>query len=401
MRGVRGENDRVLGARPVAADGMHVLVELVEGRMRQPGLVEMQRVDGGIQRLLQHLDVVDHAVVGALGDGEDARLLALGRARERVGLDLLLDVLRAELLQRNRADDAQVIALRREEHGNRAGHGDRVQDRHVAVAVDDDDVVRRDVRVPDHLVRGRSAVGDEEAMIGAEDARGIALRGRHRPGVVEQLAEFVHRVAHVGAQHVLAEELVEHLPHRAFQERHAARVARAMPGVRAVLRVMHQRAEERRRQPVEVGARLADDVARDELRRVLEHVDEAVQLAQDVVRHVARGARLAVEVDRDIGVAKADLLDEGAQVQHRRIEFRTRRELLVVDRQDECRRAALLLRELRQIAVARHPEHFHALVFHRLGERADAQPAGVLGTEVLVDDDDGKAKFHAVLRNSE
>ena len=29
--------------------------------------------------------------------------------------------------------------------------------------------------------------------------------------VVEQLAEFLHRVAHVGAQHVLAEELVEHL----------------------------------------------------------------------------------------------------------------------------------------------------------------------------------------------
>ena len=67
-----------------------------------------------------------------------------------------------------------------------------------------------------------------------------ALRSeaRHRPGVVEQLAELVDRVADVGAQHVLAEELVEHLPDRALEERDAAGVARAMPRVRAVLRIM-------------------------------------------------------------------------------------------------------------------------------------------------------------------
>ena len=217
------------------------------------------------------------------------------------------------------------------------------------------------------------------------------------PGVVEQLAEFVDRVADVGAQHVLAEELVEHLADRALQERDAARVARAVPRVRAVLRVVDQRAEERRRQRVEVGLGLADDVARDELRRVLEHVDEAVQLAQDVVRDVARGARLAVQVDRDLGVLEADLLDELAQVEHRRVELRPRRELLVVDRQDERRGAALLLRELRQVAVARHAQHFHAFLLDRRGERADAEPGGVLGAEVFVDDDDGKAEFHSVL----
>jgi hypothetical protein len=37
-------------------------------------------------------------------------------------------------------------------------------------------------------------------------------------------------------------------------------------------------------------------------------VDEAVQLAQHVVRNVARGARLAVQEDRDVGVAAADFL---------------------------------------------------------------------------------------------
>ena len=72
------------------------------------------------------------------------------------------------------------------------------------------------------------------------------------PVVVEQLAELVDRVADVGAQHVLAEELVEHLADRALQERDAARVARAVPRIGAVLRVVDQRAEERRRQRVEV-----------------------------------------------------------------------------------------------------------------------------------------------------
>jgi hypothetical protein len=139
--------------------------------------------------------------------------------------------------------------------------------------------------------------------------------------VVEQLAELVDGVADVGAQHVLAEELVEHPSDRALQERDPARVAGAVPRVRAVLRVVEQRLEERRRDAVEVRPRLADDVAGDELRRVLEHVDEAVQLAQDVVRQVLRRPRLAVQVDRDVGVLEPDLLDELAQVDDRRVEL--------------------------------------------------------------------------------
>ena len=205
--------------------------------------------------------------------------------------------------------------------GNRAGHRDRMQHRHVAVAVDDHDVVGRDVGVPHHLVRRRRAVGHEEAVVGVEDARRIALRRGDGPGVVEQLAELVDRVADVGAQHVLAEELVEHLADRTLQERDAAGVPGAMPRVRAVLRVVDERAKERRRQRVEVRLRLADDVPRHELRRVLEHVDEAVQLAQDVVGNVLRGARLAVQVDRDLRVLEADLLDEVAQVHDRGVEL--------------------------------------------------------------------------------
>ncbi len=216
--------------------------------------------------------------------------------------------------------------------------------------------------------------------------------------MVEQLAELLDRVADVGAQHVLAEELVEHLPDRALEEGHAARMPRAVPGVRAVLRVVHQRLEERRREAVEVGPGLADDVPRDELGRVLEHVDEAVQLAQHVVGNVLAGARLAREVDRDVGVAKADLGDELAQAEHRRVGLGAGRELLVVDRQDERAGAALLLGKLAEVAVAGHAQHLEALALDGLGERADAQPRRVLGAEVLVDDDDGEAKAqHVVL----
>jgi hypothetical protein len=312
--------------------------------------------------------------------------------QQRVGGDLAADGLGRELALRDRADDAVVVARGRQEHRHRAGHDDAVQDALVAVAVDHHHVARRHRVVPDHLVAGAGAVGDEEAVVGVEDARRVALALRHRAGVVEQLAEFLDAVADVGAQHVLAEELVEHLAHRALQEGHAAAVARAVPGVAAVLRVVHQRLEERRRQAVEVALGLADDVAGHELRRVLEHVDEAVQLAQHVVRDVLAGARLAVDVDRDVGVLEADLLDELAQVQHRRVELGAALELLVVDAQDEGAGAALLLRELAQVAVAGGAEHLEALLLDGLGQRADAQARGVLGAVVLVDDDDGEAE---------
>jgi len=123
-------------------------------------------------------------------------------------------------------------------------------------------------------------------------------------------------------------------------------------------------------------------------------VDEAVHLAQHVIGDVARGARLAVQEDRDVGVAESDLHDEGAQSRDRLGGGFRRGELLIVDRQDEGRAAALLLRERGQVAVAGHAQHFDALFLDRLGKRTDPQTGRVLGTEVLVDDDDGEVEFH-------
>src|SRR5436309_1339976 len=112
---------------------------------------------------------------------------------------------------------------------------------------------------------------------------------------------------------------------------------------------MDQRAEKRRSEAIQIRLRLTHDVARDELRRVLEHVNEGVELAQYIVRDVARGARLAIEEDRDVGVAKADLGHELSELRDGGCGLfgRADPELLVVDRQDESARAALLLREAR------------------------------------------------------
>ena len=68
--------------------------------------------------------------------------------------------------------------------------------------------------------------------------------------MIEQLAELVDGIAHVGAQHVLAKKLMEHLPDGAFQKRHAATVAGTVPRIAAVLRVIGQRLKKRRRQAV-------------------------------------------------------------------------------------------------------------------------------------------------------
>ena len=72
------------------ADGVVVAVEVVEGRVRQPGFVEVQRVDLPVEHLLDLLDVVEDAVVGRLRDRQHARLGVLV-GDERIGGDLPLD----------------------------------------------------------------------------------------------------------------------------------------------------------------------------------------------------------------------------------------------------------------------------------------------------------------------
>ena len=216
MGRVCGKNQRVFGAWAIPANRMHVFVEIVEGSVRQPGFVEMQCVHAGAQNFLEHFHVVNHAVVGRLGNGQyprlQVRILLHRGARERICRNFRFDGFGLEFAIRNRPDDAQVIARGRKKDRYRTSHRDRMQNRLVTVAVHQHNVVRCHRVMPDHLVRRGSAVGDEKAVVGVEDARRIALRSSNWSGMVEQLAQLFHRVAHIRAQHVFAEELVKHLP---------------------------------------------------------------------------------------------------------------------------------------------------------------------------------------------
>ena len=267
----------------------------------------------------------------------------------------------------------------------------------MAVAVDHDDVARRDGGVPHHLVGRRGAVGDKEQMVAVENARRIALGRRHRAGVIEQLPQFVHRVADVGTQQVLAKKLVEHLADRRLQKGHAARVPRAVPGIRAVRSVVGQRTEKWRHQRIEIGTRFAQDVPRQKLRRVFQHVDEAVELAQDIVRNMARSTGFAMQKNRDFGIAEAHFFDKATQLLQRALRVLVAaRQFFVVNRQHKGRCARLLLGKRSQVTIIGDAEHFDAFFFNRLGQGANTQSGGVLGTKIFVNDDNGKTKAHGV-----
>ncbi|MNM81000.1 hypothetical protein D3C81_929860 [compost metagenome] len=211
VRGLGGEDDGVLLARLALGHAVVVLVERMERRIRVPGFVEMQEVHSGAEVVGNLLGVVAKAVVGGVGDHGDARFCArLGRlAGQRIGLDHLLQCVAGELVKTDRPDDAVRIAAGGEVHRNAAGHDQRVQQRLVAVAVHEHDVAARHGAVPDDLVGGGGAVGDEECVVGAEVAGGFGFSLADRAGVIEQRAQFRHRDGEIAAQRVLAIELMQ------------------------------------------------------------------------------------------------------------------------------------------------------------------------------------------------
>lgn len=159
--------------------------------MGQPGLIKVQIGHIAVQHALDGLGVVEHAVVCGLRQRQHAGLDGLGvyTLEQGVGGDLGLDGLDRELALRNRSDDAEVIARGLEEHRNRTRHDDRVQDGFVAVAVHHHHIAGCHGVVPDDLVGGRCAIGHKVAVIGIEDARGIALGLADGTVVVQQLAQ--------------------------------------------------------------------------------------------------------------------------------------------------------------------------------------------------------------------
>ncbi|MNF80984.1 hypothetical protein D3C84_632380 [compost metagenome] len=149
----------------------------------------MQHLDTVAQHLLDQLGVIAKPVIGGIGYH---RQFHLGRPPlgQGVGLDLGANRLGAELAQRNRPDDAQLIALRAHIQGNGTRHDDRVHHRLVAVAVHQHEVIAADHRMPDDLVGGGSTVDDEESVIGAKVLCRPGFSRRQRAGVIQQRAEL-------------------------------------------------------------------------------------------------------------------------------------------------------------------------------------------------------------------
>ncbi|MOA15008.1 hypothetical protein D3C78_1351450 [compost metagenome] len=156
-------------------------------------------------------------------------------------------------------------------------------------------------------------------MVGAEIARRAALGLGQRAGMVEQRTELRHRHRQVGAQRVLAEELVEGLPHRTLAKSHAAAVARGVPGVVGVGGMLHQGPKERRQQRIEVAARRPCHLSGEKGHGVLEQVEDAAQLVQlghRLGRRILEGDLLAEGEDRQLRRPhphRADQLDHVLQ----------------------------------------------------------------------------------------
>ena len=197
------------------------------------------------QRLLDGLHVVEDAVVGRLGDRQHPRLGGLV-LDQRIGLDLGADALRRELLQRDRTDDAEMVAGGCRKIGTvpvimMACRTLLWQLRSTSTMSS-----ARHARVPDDLVGGGRAVGDEVQMVAVEDPRRVVLatwppapcgpatgpvrrrRCRHRRATCSR-----RRTGGTSGP-------------PGSSGRRRRRNARAMPRVRAVVGIVDQRLEERR-----------------------------------------------------------------------------------------------------------------------------------------------------------
>ena len=127
---MRRKNHRFLWLRSVRADRMHVLVEMMESSMRQPGFVEMQCADLTIEHATKLFNVVDNSVVSTLSDRQDPRLaiwmLGLCFFGKRICVDLALDAFERKLLFRDWTDNPQIVTSRGQENWNSSGHDNRV-----------------------------------------------------------------------------------------------------------------------------------------------------------------------------------------------------------------------------------------------------------------------------------
>ncbi|EYE73272.1 hypothetical protein HPNK_00015 [Glaesserella parasuis str. Nagasaki] len=146
---------------------------------------------------------------------------------------------------------------------------------------------------------------------------------------------------------------------------------------------MDQRLEERRQQVLHVVFGRAHHLPRDEALGVFEQEDEAVDVLEQLARHLFDGAALAVQEHRQVGAARALLAQEGGQALELAIHL-----FAAIDR-DQHRRGrhvgAGAGAGIVQVQAAQHALVVAAQLFH---QGADQDAADARRLVVVVDDND-------------
>ncbi len=199
---------------------------------------------------IHHLTgVIDSAVVGTELDHRQAERTRLLRARRRHFGNQLTQIRLVEAALVAPADKPERVTRRFEIDRRRARLDERpVVVRFMVVTIEQHQIALRQQRVGHHFIRRRRAVQHKIGFIGVKDLRGKFLRVFGGAFVDQQIAQFDVGVAHVGAKHVFAKEIVKLPARRMLSEELTVLMAGACERAVLHLYILRQRVEKRRQQ---------------------------------------------------------------------------------------------------------------------------------------------------------
>ena len=119
----------------VAVHGKAFGIKRVEPRITIPGFVKMQPVAAFAEQFLNPADIVAQTVISRVGNNGMNRLRVYPLADQSIVGNGFLHGLPSHPRGMNRADDAVAVAGRNQVSRNGAGHGNRLFNRLVTVAV--------------------------------------------------------------------------------------------------------------------------------------------------------------------------------------------------------------------------------------------------------------------------
>ncbi len=207
-----------------------------------------QDVVAQVADFIHHLTgVINGAVVGAkLNDRQPERTRLLRARRGHFG-NQRAQIIFLKTALVDPADKPERVARRFEIDRRRARLNKRaVVVGFMVIAIEQHQIALRQQRVGHHFIGRRGAVKHEIGFIGVKYLRGELLRVLGGAFVDQQIAKFHIRVAHVGAKHVFAKEIVKLPARRMLSEELTVLVAGACKGAVLHLHILCECVEKRR-----------------------------------------------------------------------------------------------------------------------------------------------------------